>query len=103
MTMVLNGHHKISVRLDKDQMESITISKFKATCLAVLDNVRRTGKPVMVTKHGKPIAMIDPPPLPEKKKSWLGSYKRRGAICGDILSPVIPEKDWEVLHEKDTA
>ena len=48
-----------------DRLNVITISKFKATCLAVLDNVKRTGRPVLVTRHGKPIAVIDPPPPPK--------------------------------------
>jgi len=43
------------------QIDVITISKFKATCLAVLDRVKRTGLPILVTKHGEPIAIIDPP------------------------------------------
>ena len=33
----------------KTQPETISISKFKATCLAVLERVRRTGKPIVVT------------------------------------------------------
>lgn len=81
------------------QIEVITISKFKATCLAVLDSVKRTGRPVLVTRHGKPIAVIDPPPKPIKKDSWLGSFKTRGEITGDILSPVLSEKDWDALNE----
>jgi prevent-host-death family protein len=81
------------------QIESITISKFKATCLAVLDSVKRTGRPVLVTRHGKPIAVIDPPPKPKKQDSWLGSFKAKGKISGDIISPVMPEKDWHVLNE----
>lgn len=80
-------------------INEITISKFKATCLAVLDKVKRTGQPVLVTKHGKPIAMIDPPPPPERKASWLGAFKSKGKICGDIVSPAAPETDWQVLHD----
>lgn len=80
-------------------MDMIPISKFKATCLAVIEKVNRTGKPVMVTKRGKPIAMINPAPPPEKKASWLGSFKRKGKICGDIVSPVVPENEWSVLDE----
>lgn len=82
-----------------DQIEVITISKFKATCLAVLDNVKKTGRPIMVTRHGKPIAVIDPPPRPRNKESWLGSFKSKGKITGDILTPVISESDWHVLNE----
>jgi prevent-host-death family protein len=82
-----------------DQIEVITISKFKATCLAVLDSVKRTGRPVLVTRHGKPMAVIDPPPPPKKRESWIGSFKDKGKITGDIIAPVLPEKTWHVLNE----
>ena len=79
--------------------EVLPISKFKATCLAVLDRVKRTGQPVLVTKHGEPIAIIEPPPPKEKGVSWLGSFKGRGEIKGDIISPAVNEKEWGVLNE----
>jgi antitoxin (DNA-binding transcriptional repressor) of toxin-antitoxin stability system len=43
-------------------MEQISISKFKATCLAVLERVRQTRAPILITKQGKVIAEINPPP-----------------------------------------
>lgn len=45
-------------------MEEIAISKFKATCLAVLERVRRTNQPIRVTRFGKPVAEIIPPSPP---------------------------------------
>ena len=82
-----------------EQMEVITISQFKATCLAVLDRVKRTGQAVVVTRRGEPIATIDPPPIPEQTVSWLGLFKSRGSIVGDIVSPATDESDWGVLSE----
>lgn len=41
-----------------DCMEEIQVSKFKATCLAVLDRVGKTRKPVLVTRFGKSVAQI---------------------------------------------
>jgi prevent-host-death family protein len=79
--------------------EVISISQFKATCLAVLDKVKRTGKPVLVTRRGIPIAMIEPPPPPEVKESWLGTFKTKGKIIGDIVSPASDEAEWRVLNE----
>ena len=79
--------------------EQITISKFKATCLRLLDNVKKTGRPLLVTKKGEPIALVTPPPPPPKPKSWLGSMKGTIKINGDIISPVIDEKEWEVLQD----
>jgi antitoxin (DNA-binding transcriptional repressor) of toxin-antitoxin stability system len=41
-------------------MDNIAISKFKATCLTVLQQVRKTGKPIQVSRFGRPIAEIHP-------------------------------------------
>lgn len=39
---------------------SIGAGEFKATCLAILDDVARTGRAVVVTKRGKPVARVVP-------------------------------------------
>ncbi len=80
-----------------DDRESIAISKFKATCLAVLERVRRTGRPVLVTRFGEPVAEIVPPPPPQPPTSWLGAFARRGHIVGDVVAPLDSE-DWEALR-----
>ena len=79
--------------------EEMSISQLKATCLAVLDKVKRTGNPVLVTRRGIPIATIEPPPPPELKESWLGAFKSKGKIIGDIVSPASDETEWKVLNE----
>ena len=79
--------------------ETIVISKFKATCLSVLKRVKQTGQPVLVTRRGEPIALIEPPPQPEKRESWLGMFRSRGTIRGDILSPALSSSEWEVLGQ----
>lgn len=77
-------------------MEQIQISKFKATCLAVLDRVAQTREPILITRRGKPIAKIIPP-APSPAASWLGSMKGSVEIHGDIVAPVSEPSDWEVL------
>ena len=79
-------------------MEEIAISKFKATCLAVLERVRRTRRPVLVTRFGKPIAEVVPPSVPTRPARWLGSLRSTGRIRGDIVSPVVDAKDWDALR-----
>lgn len=78
-------------------METINISSFKATCLALLEKVRKTGRPILVLKRGEPIAQILPPPAPEKSGSWLGSFRDRARITGDIVAPASDESDWDTL------
>ncbi len=77
-------------------MESIAISKFKATCLARIEKVRRTGKPLLITKKGIPVAQVCPPPLPGRKKLWLGCLAGTAHVLGDIVSPAVDADDWEV-------
>ena len=84
--------------MEKEQ-ETIAISEFKATCFKVLERVKKTGNAVLVTKRGDPIAVVTPPPLPQKKTSWLGMYQNQGKIIGDIVNPVINDSHWEVLSE----
>ncbi len=76
-------------------MEKIAISKFKATCLALLERVRRTRQPVLVTRFGEPVAEIVPPTPAPRSKGWLGSLAHTGQIKGDIVSPASDERDWE--------
>jgi prevent-host-death family protein len=84
---------------DSDMQETIPISKFKATCLRLLDNVKKTGKSIIVTRNGEPIALVTPPPAPPKPDPWMGCMKGRIKITGDILAPVLDEKEWEVLKD----
>ena len=79
-------------------MDRVPISKFKATCLALLKRVKQTGRPILVTRRGEPIAQILPPPPPERPKTWLGSFRGTGRILGDILSPAALEEEWEALR-----
>ena len=39
-------------------MTTIQASEFKAKCLALMDQVARTGQTIVVTKNGKPVAEL---------------------------------------------
>ncbi len=80
-------------------MEEVAISKFKAKCLALLEQVRKTRKPIRVTRFGKPVAEVAPPSPAEERADWLGSMKDSMEIVGDVVSPVIEERDWEALRD----
>lgn len=41
-------------------MQTIKASEFKAKCLALIDQVARTGRPLLVTKNRKPVAELRP-------------------------------------------
>ena len=39
-------------------MKQIAAGEFKAQCLAIMDQVSRSGEPIVVTKHGKPAVVV---------------------------------------------
>ena len=80
-------------------MQDVPIFEFKAECLALLERVRQTKKPLRVTRFGKPIAEVVPPSPDAGHADWIGSMKDSMEIVGDIQSPVIEEKDIEVLRD----
>lgn len=80
-------------------VDTMAISKFKATCLAALERVRKTGRPLLVTRRGVPVAQVVPPPPPRPPKgSSFGSMKGTAEILGDIVGPVGSEEDWEAAR-----
>jgi len=79
----------------KGEPETISISEFKATCLARLERVRRTGRRLLITRRGEPIAEVVPPTAPASEGRWLGSASGTGRILGDLIEPVVSPQDWE--------
>jgi len=80
-------------------MKEIAISEFKAKCLGILEEVRKTRKPIRVTRFGKPVAEVIPPAPKEMPKSWLGSMAGTIEIVGDIVSPTGSWEDWNAWRE----
>lgn len=75
----------------------MSVSEFKARCLAALERVRQTGQPLLITKRGKPIAQVIPAPFEPAAKSAFGCMAGTMEIDGDIVEP-LPEEEWEALR-----
>lgn len=67
-------------------MKQIAISKFKAKCVELLEEVGRTRRPLRVTRRGKPLADRVPPSRVTDRKAMIGSMKGSIKILGDIIS-----------------
>jgi antitoxin (DNA-binding transcriptional repressor) of toxin-antitoxin stability system len=79
-------------------MDEIAVSKFKATCLAALNRVRRTGRPLRVTRFGRPLADVVPAHAAAEEGAWLGAMQGRGRVTGDIVASVASEGEWDALR-----
>ena len=80
-------------------MQEVAISEFKAKCLALLEQVRKTKKPLRVTRFGKPVADILPPAPAATGGEWIGSMRGTAKILGDVTSQVMFEEDWEASRD----
>ncbi len=72
-------------------MKQMPAGIFKAQCLAVMDRVSRTGEPLVITKHGKPVVKLV---RAEDRADDIFDYmKGKAKVVGDIVSP-LPEQ-WK--------
>ena len=78
-------------------IREIAISKFKARCLSLLEEVSKTKAPLRVTRRGKAIADVIPTTSEAEERSWIGSMSDSIDIVGDIVSPVIDVEAIEAL------
>lgn len=70
------------------------ISEFKAKCIAILKEVQRSRRGLVITNRGQPVARVEP--MPERtEKRRLGGLRRLGRIHGDLVETDFPE-DWEM-------
>jgi prevent-host-death family protein len=64
----------------------ISAAEFKATCLDLMDEVDRSGTPIVVTKRGRAVAQLAP--VRARVRSAFGLLKGRIVIRGSIIDPI---------------
>ena len=77
-------------------MKTMAAGKFKAHCLTIMEDVRRTREPVLITKRGRPVAKLVP--ADTSADDFIGRLEGVVRIVGDIESPVEPPESWEMLR-----
>ncbi len=75
---------------------TVAATKFKATCLELMDEVARTGRELVVTKHGRPVVRVSA--AAETPASPIGFMKGMIKGHGDIVSA---NHDWWELSPND--
>jgi prevent-host-death family protein len=72
-------------------MRKIGAGEFKTRCLTLMEDVRSTREPLVITKRGKPVAKLVP--LDDEEPDFIGRLKGVFRVMGDIESPIPDE--WE--------
>jgi prevent-host-death family protein len=70
-------------------VKEIPAPKFRTQCLAVINQVQKTGKVVLITKHGKPLVRLVP-----VDDDIFGYMSGKVKIVGDIVRGTTPAEDW---------
>ncbi len=66
--------------------KKIQAGKFKAECLKIMDEVKATGKEVIITKRSIPIARLGP--IEKQELQIFGAMRGTIHIKEDIISPI---------------
>jgi prevent-host-death family protein len=72
---------------------------FKAECLRLMDQVAKTREPIVITKHGRPVAQLVP--IAAEPRSLFGYMKDSVRTEGDVLAPL--DVEWSVLSGDEDA
>jgi len=78
-------------------MKSVAISTFKARCLALLEDVARTGEPLLVTKRGKPLARVTSSDN-SRSRSPQETLRHTVETLGDLIAPVVSPAAWHATR-----
>ena len=70
----------------------IGAGQFKARCLQLIDEVNRSRTPLIITKHGKPVAKLVP--IEEQPFTLFGCMEGSVIVHGDIVEST--GEVWEV-------
>jgi prevent-host-death family protein len=71
----------------------ISAAQFKAECLKLMDEVEKTRQPIIITKHGRPVAQLAP--IPADTDSLFGYMKGTVRINDDVMAPL--DIEWSAL------
>lgn len=81
--------------------KTIGAAEFKAACLRVIDTMNRDHEPVIITKRGKPVAMLTPVKEPGKRRSIIGAMRGTVLRFDDPFSPAADQDEWNAVRDAD--
>ena len=73
-------------------------AEFKAKCLNLIDQMRSDDESIVITKRGKPVAVLSPARDTGGRKSIIGAMKGSVLRYDDPLAPAVEPEDWDALR-----
>ncbi len=82
-------------RAVKEPGSPLPASEFKARCLELMDYVRQTGREILITKRGEPVARLVP--VTGGARDIFGYLKGTVTYHGDIVAPT--GERWDAAED----
>ena len=74
--------------------KTIGAAQFKATCPRVIKQMNQDREPVVVTKHGRPVAVLSPVPPDPEGPLVVGVMRGSVLRYDDPFEPAADPADW---------
>jgi antitoxin (DNA-binding transcriptional repressor) of toxin-antitoxin stability system len=75
-------------------VNTIQVDEFQQHCLALMEQVARTGEGLIIIQNGSPIVELRPA-ANQSRPSPFGIHKGQIQIIGDIMSPI--DVEWDAM------
>lgn len=80
----------------EEPAEEVSATEFKARCLRIIQDMGRSGRPVTITRRGRPVALLSP--LPRRDAApFVGMLAGTVLRFDDPFAPAAPD-DWSALR-----
>ena len=79
-------------------VKSVGAAEFKAKCLHLIDQMGDDGEPIIITKRGKPVALLTPVPEKLDRPSIIGAMKGSVLQYDDPFLPAVEAEEWDATH-----
>jgi antitoxin (DNA-binding transcriptional repressor) of toxin-antitoxin stability system len=76
--------------ISKGPVREITAEEFAARCLELLDEVSQTGRELVLTRNGRPMATVN---ATDEEFELREQVRKMITFVGDVESPI--EDEWE--------
>ena len=77
----------------------VSATEFKAKCLRIIKEMNGDGRPVTVTNHGRPVAVLSPVlASDEQPPPFIGMMRGTVLRYEDPFEPAASPSDWSALR-----
>ena len=76
----------------------VSAAEFKAKCLRIIQEMGSDGRPVTITRRGRPVAVLSPLPVEPGVSPFVGMMRGTVLAYDNPLAPAASPSDWSALR-----